>query len=129
MGSKFLSSSTAGNLEELQSGNFSVNVASVAIQSLAPSLPLRTNANKELISGLIQLNDCNFNPVSNPSSTDLDLASYAITDVKQILLENNVTPSTLPADMLTLYTNGDRLRYKDTTATYQVTTSGSLAAQ
>ena len=127
MGSKFLSSSTAGGLEELQSGNFSVNVASIAIQSMAPSLPIRTNPNKELISGLIQLDDCNFNPISNPLSTDLDLASYAITDVKQILLENNVTPSTPPTDMLTLYTSGDRLRYKDdTTATYQVTTSGDL---
>ena len=31
--------------------------------------------------------------------------------------------------MLTLYTSGDRLRYKDdTTATYQVATSGDLAA-
>ena len=66
MRSKFLSSGSNGGLEELQSGNFSVNVASVAIQSLAPSLPIRTNVNKELISGLIQLNDCNFNPISNP---------------------------------------------------------------
>ena len=114
MESKFLSSGSNGGLEELQSGNFSVNVASVAIQNLAPSLPIRTNANKELISGLIQLDDCNFNPISNPLSTDLDLASYAITDVKQILLENNVTPSTPPADMLTLYTSVDSLRYKTT---------------
>ena len=112
MGSKLLSSGSNGGLEELHSRNFSVNGASVLIQSLAPSLPVRTNANKELISGLIQLNDCNFNPISNPLSEDLDLANYAITDVKEMLLEANTTA----ADILTLFTSGDKLRYRDETA-------------
>ena len=128
MGSKFFGGSDSVDLTELQLGSFSVNLASAVIQTLAPNLPVRTNADRMLTSGLIQFSDCAFSPLTNPASENLDLASYAITDVKEILLESNVSPSTPPADMLTLYTSGDRLRYKDdTTATYQVATSGDLA--
>ena len=102
---------------------FSLSIASAIIQNLAPSLPVRTTAAKQLISGQIQLTDCAFAPLTNPAAVNLDLASYTITDVKEMLLELNAAPSTPPADMLTLYTSGDRLRYKDdTTATYQVAT-------
>ena len=128
MGSKFLASDSSVDLTELQLGSFAINISTAVIQSLAVNLPIRTNADRMLTSGLIQLTDCAFVPLTNPASANLDLASYAITDVKEMLFEANVTPSTPPMDMLTLYTSGDRLRYKDVTmATYQVATSADLA--
>lgn len=129
MGSKFLSSDDSLDLTELQTGTFNLNVSSAVIQSLATSLPVRTNADRTLTSGLIQVSDCAFAPLTNPASENLDLASYAITDIKEMLLESNAAPSTPPADMLTIYTSADKLMYKDdTTATYQVATSTDLTS-
>src|SRR3954451_4966834 len=110
MGSKFLS--RGGDFAALQTGTFSANLASIVVQNLTPSFPVRTNASKELISGLIQLADCNFAPLTNPVEENLDLGGNAITDLHELILTSNATPST-PADMLTLYTSGDTLHYKD----------------
>ena len=96
MGSKFLGGDDSTDLAELQLGTFPINISSAVVQSLAGSLPVRTNADRMLTSGLIQLTDCNFSPLTNPASENLDLASYAITDVKEMLLESNATPSTPP---------------------------------
>ena len=93
MGSKFLGSDST-NLSALVDGTFQLNVASAIIQSLAPSLPLKTTATKQLISGLIQLTDCNFSPLTNPASANLSLANYAITNVKETTLQSNAAPLT-----------------------------------
>jgi hypothetical protein len=128
MGSRFLSGN-ATDLSSLADGSFALNVASAEVQSLSANLPIRTDASRELISGLIQLSDCNFVPLTNPSSTNLDLADFAITDIKELLLTANAAPSTPPAGTLTLYASGEKLMYKDdTTATFQVATSIDLAA-
>ena len=129
MGSKFLSGDDSTDLTELQMGSFAINVASAVIQSLAPNLPIRTNADRMLTSGLIQVADCAFVPLTNPATTNLNLASYAINNAKEMLLQLNALPTTPAATLLTIYTDGSRLRYKDnTTATYQVATSTDLAA-
>ena len=106
MSSKFLSS--GGDLATLQIGVFPLNVASAVIQSLAPSLPLKTTATKQLVSGLIQLTDCAFAPLTNPASSNLNLANYAITNVKETSLQSNAAPSTPDPNMLTIYTSRDR---------------------
>ena len=102
MGSKFLSSSDGVDLTELQLGVFPLNVASAVIQSLAVSLPVRTNADRMLTSGLIQVADCAFIPLTNPATANLDLASYAINNAKQMLLASNATPTTPATNMLTV---------------------------
>ena len=129
MGSKFLAADSAVDLTELQLGTYPINIASAVIQSLAPNLPVRTNADRMVTSGLIQLTDCAFAPLTNPASANLNLANFAITNVKETSLQSNAAPSTPDPNMLTVYTSGDRLRYKDnTTATYQVATLSDLAA-
>ena len=127
MSSKFLSS--GGDLSTLQIGVFPLNVASAVVQSLAPSLPVKTTASKELVSGLIQVADCAFIPLTNPATVNLNLASYAINNVKEMLFALNAAPSTPPANLLTIYTNASKLQYKDdTTATYQIATTSDIAS-
>ena len=127
MGSKFLGSDST-NLSALIDGTFQLNVASATIQSLAPSLPLKTTATKQLISGLIQLTDCAFAPLTNPASANLNLAGFSITNAKETTLQSNAAPSTPDPNMLTIYTSGNRLQYKhNTAATYQVANMTDLA--
>ena len=45
------------------------------------------------------------------------MGNNAITDVTEILVDNNASPSTPPADSITIYANGDKLKYKDDTGT------------
>lgn len=128
MSSRFLIGGN-GDLSALKDGSFVMNIASTVIQNLTPSLPVRTDATKQLISGLIQLSDCNFVPMTNPATSDLDMGDLAITDIAESLYTSNAAPSTPAMDMLTVYTFGDRLCYKDdTTATYTVATTTDLAA-
>src|SRR5690606_17391326 len=101
----------------LQDGLFQLNVSSAVIQTLTPSFPVKTSATKELVSGQIQLSDCNFVPLTNPAEEDLDLGEHAITDISELLLIANGDASTPPEDMLTLYTNNSKLRYIDDTGT------------
>src|SRR5690606_1379523 len=123
MGSRFLNSGGT-DLTALQDGLFQLNVSSAVIQTLTPSLPVKTSATKELVSGQIQLSDCNFVPLE-----DLDLGEHAITDISELLLIANGDASTPPEDMLTLYTNNSKLRYTDDTGTeYQVATSTDIGS-
>ena len=98
MGSKFLSGG-GSDLSVLLDGTFSLNVSSAIIQTLTPSFPVKTSATKELVSGQIQLSDCNFVPLTNPAEEDLDLGEHAITDISELLLTANATPSTPPTDI------------------------------
>ena len=78
MGSRFLNSGGT-DLTALQDGLFQLNVSSAVIQTLAT---------KELVSGQIQLSDCNFVPLTNPAEGDFDLADHATTE---LLLTDNST--------------------------------------
>src|SRR5690554_2179857 len=128
MGSKFLSGG-GSDLSVLLDGTFSLNVSSAIIQTLTPSFPVKTSATKELVSGQIQLSDCNFVPLTNPAEEDLDLGEHAITDISELLLIANGDASTPPEDMLTLYTNNSKLGYIDDTGTaYQVATSTDIGS-
>ena len=128
MGSKFLGNANT-DLTALQDGTFNLNISSAIIQTLSPNLPLKTTATKQLTSALIQLSDCAFIPLTNPSSADLSLAGYSITNINQTILSSNVAPVTPPINQLTVYSSGKKLRFKDdTTATYQVATSTDLAS-
>jgi hypothetical protein len=104
-------------------------MSSAIIQTLSPSLPLKTTATKQLTSALIQLADCAFTPLTNPSAADLNLAGYSVTNVNQAVMSSNVAPTTPATNQLTLYSSGKKLRYKDdTSSTYQVATSTDLTA-
>ena len=74
----------SGDLSALQDGTFPLNVASVVISNTTPSQPLRTDASRKITTGLIQVADCAFTPLTNPATTNLNLASYAINNVASI---------------------------------------------
>jgi hypothetical protein len=81
MSSKFLSSDSATNLSALQDGTFELSVASASVSDLTPSLPVKTNADKKLVSGLIELADIDATLVTNPfvgtlKASDLETDNY-----------------------------------------------------
>lgn len=128
MSSRFLSNG-GSDLSVLADGSFALNVASAAVQNLVPSLPVHTDASKNLVSGLIQASDCAFVPLTNPAIADLDMAGNDITDINSLLIEANASPPTPPINNLTVYEAGDKLRFKDSSATtYQVATTNDLAS-
>jgi hypothetical protein len=59
MSSKFLYSTPTADLASLQDGTFKLNVASATIDELTPNLPVKSDANGKLVSGLIQGSDVN----------------------------------------------------------------------
>ena len=66
MSSKFLSSDSATSLASLQDGTFNLYVASAELSDLTPGLPVKTNADKKLVSGLIEPDEINATLLTNP---------------------------------------------------------------
>ena len=92
MSSKFLiSSSTVAILDILKSGSENLNVASLIDQSLTTSLPICSDSTKKLISRQITISDLNYTPATNPMTTNLDLGTYAITNVSTMNTTGIVT--------------------------------------
>src|SRR5271166_789123 len=85
MGSRFLSS---GN-QTLTDGTANINIQSAIIQDLLPNLPVRTTVGKKLTSGLIQVSDCAFTPLSDPFNGTLH--------VEDLETAYNTTPISLNA--------------------------------
>ena len=85
MSSRFLSSDSTANLAALQDGTFELSVASAFVSELTPSLPVKTNADKKLISGLINLNDINATLLTNPYVGTLEA-----TALKTASIENQI---------------------------------------
>lgn len=57
----------------------------------------------------------------------INMGNNNITNTKSLFLANNASPDTVPTDNVLLYTSGDRLRYKDDTASvFQVATTTDL---
>lgn len=126
MSSRFLIGSS-GDLTSLQDGSFAANVASLILQNVTPNMPVKTDAARQLVTGFIQLADCNFVPITNPVSANIDMADYSITDLRESLYTNNTTPSTPAMDMINVFANNDRLCYRDDTATsYVLATQSEL---
>jgi hypothetical protein len=73
MSNPFLSYGGGGDLASLATGTFDLNVGSVKDQSLVPGMPLKTNANKQLVTGLIGPADISFAVLSNPLNADLEV--------------------------------------------------------
>jgi hypothetical protein len=86
MSSRFLSSDSTANLAALQDGTFELSVASAFVSELTPSLPVKTNADKKLISGLINLNDINATLLTNPYVGTLEA-----TALKTASIENQIS--------------------------------------
>ncbi len=127
MGSKFLGTST-NDLSSLQDGSFALNVASADVQSLVPSMPVRTSATRALTSGLIGVEDCNFTPLTNPTSVDLDMNNNRIINTYQMSLTQNGDAITPPVGSISIFNNGG-LRFVDASnITYAVATTGDLAS-
>lgn len=128
MGSKFLGTNS-NNLEVLQDGSFVLNVASADIQSLVPNMPVRASATRELVSGLIGVSDCNFTPLTNPVSSDLNMDNNSVTNAQQIGLPQNSSPSTPSAGSLNVYNDGGNLKIIDSSSTIQtVATTAAFAS-
>jgi hypothetical protein len=66
MSSPFLIGGGGISLAQLQDGSTPINVASVAVQSLVPNLPVCTSGSRRLVSRLIGLADLNFSPTTSP---------------------------------------------------------------
>ena len=126
MSSKFLSGGS--DLTSLQDGSFALDVSSAIIQGLTPDMPVRTSASKALTSGLIQTADCNFVPITNPSTAALDMNYYNIDNVTELRLSNDGDATTPPPGHINVYNASDTLKYQDSTATvHQVATTTDLA--
>lgn len=100
MSSKFLS----GGQTDFTDGTAQINIKSATIQDLLPNLPVRTTTGKLLTSGLIQVTDCAFVPLSDPFNGTLH--------VENIETAYNTTPVDLNAfiastltDLSTLQSN------------------------
>ena len=128
MGSKFLGTGS-NDLNVLQDGSFALNVATADIQNLVPNMPVRASATHSLVSGLIEVGDCNFTPLTNPAAGDLNMDNNSITNAQQIGLPQNSDPSTPSAGSLNVYNNGGNLRIIDSSSTIRtVATTAALAS-
>jgi len=126
MSSKFLSGGS--DLTSLQDGSFALDVSSAVIQGLTPDMPVRTSASKALTSGLIQTADCNFVPITNPSTATLDMNYYNIDNVTELRLSNDGDATTPPPGNINVYNASDTLKYQDSTGTvHQVAITTDLA--
>ena len=69
MGSRFLLDRDGGDsLAGLTSGDFEANLASLRLQSLVASTPLKSTSERALTSGLISAADCSFTPLTGLAS-------------------------------------------------------------
>lgn len=76
----------AFDLSVLQDGSTPINVASAVVGDLAPSLPVHTDASRQLTSGLIQASDCGFDPVAVSPTTSVvgNLPAFTVTDGSEV---------------------------------------------
>ena len=76
MSSKFLSSDSATSLASLQDGTFNLSVASASMSDLTPGLPVKTNSDKKLVSGLIEPDEINATILTNPLIGTLEATDF-----------------------------------------------------
>jgi len=124
--SKFLQSRPSINA--VLDGSLPIYGATIGASNLTPNMPVRANASKILTSGLIQTSDCNFVPLTNPSTATLDMNSYNIDNVTELRLSNDGDATTPPPGNINVYNASDTLKYQDSTGTvHQVATTTDLA--
>ena len=101
-----------GDLASLSTGTFDLNVGSVKDQSLVPNMPLRTNANKQLVTGLIGPADISFAVLSNPLYADLEVLGEVVAEnVVSSGLDLNQFAATVGSDVLDLKTKTSGLTF------------------
>jgi hypothetical protein len=93
MSSKFLSSDSATSLASLQDGTFNLSVASASMSDLTPGLPVKTNSDKKLVSGLIEVDEINATLLTNPlvgtlKVEDLETKNYFSVDDELQKIDN-----------------------------------------
>lgn len=113
MGSKFLSTDT-NNLIELQDGTFDLNVNDATIQTLTPSMPLKTDASKKLISSNLATSDITGldtdlqkidNLTASTASPDLTNITGGITITTDIAIETISSTTTPDTSNIKLYSS------------------------
>ena len=87
MSSKFISSDSATGLASLQDGTFNLSVASASMSDLTPGLPVKTNSDKKLVSGLIEPDEINATLLTNPligtlEATDFKTATTSLSSIE-----------------------------------------------
>jgi hypothetical protein len=96
MGSKFLSGGGDDSLLALTDGSFDINAKSLTLQDLTPNEVVRMNADKLLVSTLIEESDLNFSVISNPiASGDLTISAGNL--IAEDVIIDNTTPLGLNA--------------------------------
>ena len=65
MGSRFLIDADGANLAGFTTGDFEANLATLQLQSLVSSVPVKSTAGRALTCGLISASDCSFTPITS----------------------------------------------------------------
>ena len=84
MSSKFLSSDSATSLASLQDGTFNLSVASASMSDLTPGLPVKTNSDKKLVSGLIEVDEINATLLTNLLVGTLEATDFKTASVPSL---------------------------------------------
>ena len=92
MGSKFLESGDATDLSSLQDGSFDAYLGSIRIDDTTPNQTVRINADKKLVSSLIEQSDLNFSVLTNPNPSNLVSDGVEVT-TGNVLKANTVQPT------------------------------------
>ena len=71
MSNKFLQSGDDTDLTSLQDGSFQAYLGSLRVDDTTPNQMVRMNANKELVSTLVEQSDLNFSVLTNPNPSVL----------------------------------------------------------
>ena len=100
MSSKFLDSgSGGGDLSALQNGSFEANLGTLAVDSLTPNDLVRANADKKLISTLVEPSDLNFSVLTNPLAAELVADGVQVT-AGNTLKTNTIQATSAPTDIV-----------------------------
>ena len=101
MSSKFLDGgSGGGDLSALQNGSFEANLGTLAVDSLTPNDLVRANADKKLISTLVEPSDLNFSVLTNPLAAELVADGVQITAGN--VLKTDSIQATTPSSTLNI---------------------------
>ena len=103
MGSKFLESGDATDLTSLQDGSFPAYLSSLKVDDTTPGQTVRMNADKKLVSTLIEQSDLNFTLLTNPNTSNL------VSDGLEVTAGNELKTNTINATTGTTITTNSKI--------------------
>ena len=107
MTDKFL----GGSNSNLSNGTANLYIANLSIDNLTPSLPVKTDPAKTLISAKLDISDTNNlqnelnNKISNPLTSSLNFNTYSGSNINNFIFEKAGSKPAPPIGQLSLYAN------------------------